>query len=79
MENELPEELENSPMQMLEKKGLYPDIPFEPVEKQAWEIWQTLNESERHGVKFGMFPAGKMPAEHVDGLAIALMKMAEKS
>ena len=47
--------------------------------KTASEIWDKLNDSERFGVQFGMFPAGKMPdtlsREDNHEVVVALMKM----
>lgn len=51
--------------------------------RKAAELWATLTTSEKHGVRFGMFPAKPMEAAEatgVDGheLAIALMDCAAK-
>jgi hypothetical protein len=47
---------------------------------KAIEIWDSLSQSERFGVQFGMFPAEKMPAksEGYDDheVTVALMKIA---
>lgn len=50
------------------------------IKDEAQKIWDTMDENERHGVKFGLFPANKMPQglskEHTHDLTVALMKMA---
>jgi hypothetical protein len=53
------------------------------AEAKAREIWKAMTDSERHGVRFGLFPHEKMEAatrEGFDGklLATALMDCAEK-
>jgi len=52
------------------------------IEKQATEIWATFDDNEKFGVKFGLFPANKMPKESNvnDGrlLAVALMDLGSK-
>lgn len=50
--------------------------------KKAEEIWAGMNASERHGVRFGMFPAGVMQQAEDQGykkLSIELMAVAEKN
>jgi hypothetical protein len=50
--------------------------------EKAIEIWNGMNESERFGVQFGMFPAEKMPAksEGYDSheIVVALMDISKK-
>jgi hypothetical protein len=50
---------------------------------KAAEIWHAMNKSEKHGIRFGLFPAATMRAAEGDGydgrqLTIALMAQASK-
>lgn len=50
------------------------------IEKQAREVWKTFDDNERFGVKFGLFPADKMPDLKGDEgreFAVALMNLAK--
>jgi hypothetical protein len=47
-------------------------------------MWKEMNESEKHGVRFSLFPAAKMKAAEQEGhdghsLAVALMDCASKN
>ena len=50
--------------------------------QKAIQIWESLNDSERFGVQFAMFPAEKMPAksEGYDSheIVVALMEISNK-
>lgn len=50
---------------------------------KAQEIWDSMDANERHGVRFGMFPAAKMQAADKEGygneLSIALIDIASKN
>jgi len=57
--------------------------PITEIQERAAELWATFTDSEKHGVRFGMFPAEKMRAAEASGLdghqlAIALMDVAAK-
>ena len=48
---------------------------------KARDIWDSMDDNEKAGVRFGMFPAGKMQDAESDGysgkdLAVALMEIA---
>jgi len=48
---------------------------------KAQEIWKAMDKNEQTGVRFGMFPAGKMQEAEAEGyngkdLAVALMDCA---
>lgn len=48
----------------------------------AKSIWRSMNESQKHGVRFGLFPAPVMAAAEAQGhngreLAVALMEEAK--
>lgn len=52
------------------------------IDAKAQELWDQFNESEQHGVRFGMFPAGPMTEAEKQGydgrlLALALMNCAK--
>lgn len=55
------------------------------VEEKAKAVWDAMTPNERAGVRFGMFPAGKMDAAEKEGftgrkkLSVALMDLAEKN
>ncbi len=60
----------------------------EQIERLAQEIWDAMDKNERHGVRFGMFPAGKMRDAETKLAAVgvssrplssALMAIAEKN
>lgn len=44
--------------------------------EKAAALWATFNDSERHGVRFGLFPAAKMPGDTPHAVTVALMAMA---
>ena len=51
---------------------------------KARELWAAFDQNERHGIRFGMFPAGPMrtaEAEGFDGhkLTVALMDVASEN
>lgn len=49
---------------------------------KAEEIWAGMNDSERHGVRFGLFPYHVMMAAEAEGykrLSVELMAVAEKN
>lgn len=55
----------------------------EGVETKAQEIWDSMDDNERTGVRVGLFPYGKMMEAEAEGytgrdLSVALMKIAEK-
>lgn len=50
---------------------------------KAEDIWAAMDKNEKHGVRFGLFPAVKMREAEKEGyegrfLSIALMDCAEK-
>lgn len=50
---------------------------------KAENIWAAMDKNEKHGVRFGLFPAYKMTDAEVEGfdqrlLCVALMRCAEK-
>lgn len=52
------------------------------VDAKAREIWNGMDKNERTGVRFGMFPFGKMTAAEKEGfdghlLAVVLMDCAK--
>ncbi len=54
---------------------------FTPADydQKAAELWEQFSESDRHGVRFGLFPYDSTTAEEQQGhdgqqLAVALMK-----
>jgi hypothetical protein len=52
-----------------------------PITKKAEELWAAMDPSERHGIRFGLFPATTMEAAAAEGydeheLSIALMAVA---
>ena len=50
--------------------------------ERATKIWGSLNDSERFGVQFGMFPAGKMPddldKDDNHEVVVAMMKLSSE-
>jgi len=53
------------------------------ITPKAEAMWAAFDENEKTGVRFGMFPAGKMQAAQALGydtrrLALALMALAER-
>lgn len=49
---------------------------------KAEETWKQLNDSQKHGVRFGLFPLevmNKLEAEGFKDMAVPLMKVAEKN
>lgn len=53
------------------------------IDLKAADIWAAMDRNERHGVRFGLFPALKMNEAEREGfngrlLCIALMNCAEK-
>jgi hypothetical protein len=49
---------------------------------KAGVLWDAMSRNERHGVRFGMFPAAPMAAAEAEGydaqrIAVALMDVAE--
>lgn len=49
---------------------------------KAQQIWDEMDDNERHGVRFGLFPADKMlaaEAEGFSGLSIELMEIAKQN
>ncbi len=59
-----------------------PDLTATRQKAQA--IWDSMDKNERTGVRFGMFPHGKMVAAEQEGhngkdLAVALMDLASKN
>lgn len=53
------------------------------ADAKAREIWDSMDDNEKTGVRFGMFPAGRMQDAESDGyngkdLAVALMNIAEE-
>ncbi len=50
--------------------------------QRATKIWDSLNDSERFGVQFGMFPAGNMPddldKDDNHEVVVALMKLSSE-
>lgn len=51
--------------------------------EKAQELWDNMDENEKTGVRFGMFPAGPMQDAESDGyngkdLAVELMNIADK-
>ena len=51
---------------------------------KAQKIWDNMDDNEKCGVRFGMFPAGKMQDAEAEGyqgkdLAVALMDIASKN
>ena len=48
-------------------------------EVKAEEIWAAMNDNQRHGVRFGLFPAALMQMAGYDAhkLACALMDVAQ--
>lgn len=51
------------------------------LQEKAQAIWENMTENEKRGVRFGMFPAGKMDEAEKEGfdgqqLAVALMNCA---
>jgi len=51
---------------------------------KAQEIWDGMDENERAGVRFGLFPYGKMTAAEAEGcdskdLCVALMDVAKEN
>ena len=54
------------------------------AQQAAAELWQGFTANEKHGVRFGLFPAKKMrdpKYAHIEGrlLSLALMDIAEKN
>lgn len=54
------------------------------VKAKAQEIWDGMDQNEQAGVRFGLFPAGKMQAAEVEGyngkdLCVALMDVAKEN
>lgn len=50
--------------------------------KKAQEIWDKMDDNQRHGVRFGLFPAEVMMAAEAEGykrLSIELMEVASKN
>ena len=50
---------------------------------KAEQMWKEMNASEKHGVRFGLFPAAKMKAAEDEGhdghaITLALMDCASK-
>lgn len=47
------------------------------IDAEARAIWAAMTPDERYGVKFGLYPADKMPADADRGrrVAIALIKL----
>jgi len=53
-------------------------------QEKAQEIWDGMDDNERTGVRFGMFPAGKMAEAEKEGykgkeLCVALMDVAKQN
>lgn len=53
-------------------------------QEKAQEIWNAMDENERTGVRFGMFPLEKMQAAEKEGyngkdLCVALMDVAKQN
>jgi len=54
------------------------------TKEKAQEIWGGMDENERTGVRFGMFPLGKMETAEKEGyngkdLCVALMDVAKQN
>ena len=55
----------------------------EKTAEKAAALWASFDQNERHGIRFGLFPAGKMLAAEREGfdhhaLAVALIKCASR-
>lgn len=60
------------------------DDKQQQIKAKAQQIWNAMNESEQHGVRFGLFPFHKMQAAEAEGfngkdLAVALMDVAKSN
>lgn len=60
------------------------DDERQQTKAKAEQIWGAMNESEQHGIRFGLFPADKMQAAEAEGfnghdLSIALMDVAKNN
>jgi len=54
------------------------------TQQKAKAIWDTMDKNEQTGVRFGLFPHGKMVAAEQEGyngkdLAVALMEVASNN
>lgn len=49
------------------------------VQIRAAQLWASFDENERHGVRFGLFPASKMDDGDQHRVCCALMHLAEKT
>jgi hypothetical protein len=64
--------------------GACPKTDEEKAREKAEELWAAFSASEKHGIRFGLFPAAKMSeaeAAGIDGhlLACALIEVAAKN
>lgn len=51
----------------------------EEIKAKAQEMWESMDDNEKHGVRFGMFPAGVMKKAEDEGftkMAVPLMDIA---
>jgi hypothetical protein len=49
--------------------------PQAEIKAKAVQVWQSMTDSEKHGVRFGMFPAEKMQAVESEGFGQSLRRL----